>query len=90
MLVTSFSCPQAPPSSLNIMTNIASDGGGLSCQYCGRRFLFLSKLEQHMRAHTGSRPFPCPYCQHRARYKGDLTRHIVHVHKKDKNLPQNS
>lgn len=46
------------------------------CNICGRSFPFLSSLSQHMRRHTGARPYKCPYCDHRASQKGNLKVHI--------------
>ncbi|XP_035499651.2 zinc finger protein 516-like isoform X2 [Scophthalmus maximus] len=50
--------------------------GSYDCNICGRRFPFLSSLSQHMRRHTGARPYKCPYCDHRASQKGNLKVHI--------------
>ncbi|KAJ7985164.1 hypothetical protein DPEC_G00349240 [Dallia pectoralis] len=46
------------------------------CGVCGRSFPFQSSLSQHMRRHTGARPYKCPYCNHRASQKGNLKVHI--------------
>ncbi|CAB1333606.1 unnamed protein product [Coregonus sp. 'balchen'] len=46
------------------------------CNVCGRSFPFQSSLSQHMRRHTGARPYKCPYCDHRASQKGNLKVHI--------------
>ncbi|XP_030638989.1 zinc finger protein 516-like [Chanos chanos] len=46
------------------------------CSVCGRSFPFQSSLSQHMRRHTGARPYKCPYCPHRASQKGNLKVHI--------------
>ncbi|KAL2084642.1 hypothetical protein ACEWY4_020160 [Coilia grayii] len=46
------------------------------CNVCGRSFPFQSSLSQHMRRHTGARPYKCPYCEHRASQKGNLKVHI--------------
>ncbi|KAL0984696.1 hypothetical protein UPYG_G00145510 [Umbra pygmaea] len=46
------------------------------CGVCGRSFPFQSSLSQHMRRHTGARPYKCPYCDHRASQKGNLKVHI--------------
>lgn len=50
--------------------------GSHDCSICGRSFPFLSSLSQHMRRHTGVRPYKCPYCDHRASQKGNLKVHI--------------
>ncbi|XP_056300018.1 zinc finger protein 516 isoform X4 [Pseudoliparis swirei] len=50
--------------------------GAYDCNVCGRSFPFLSSLSQHMRRHTGARPYKCPYCDHRASQKGNLKVHI--------------
>ncbi|XP_034552790.1 zinc finger protein 516-like isoform X2 [Notolabrus celidotus] len=50
--------------------------GAFNCNICGRSFPFLSSLSQHMRRHTGARPYKCPYCDHRASQKGNLKVHI--------------
>lgn len=50
--------------------------GAYDCTICQRSFPFLSSLSQHMRRHTGVRPYKCPYCDHRASQKGNLKVHI--------------
>ncbi|XP_054637328.1 zinc finger protein 516-like isoform X1 [Dunckerocampus dactyliophorus] len=50
--------------------------GSYDCNVCGRSFPFMSSLSQHMRRHTGARPYKCPYCDHRASQKGNLKVHI--------------
>uniref|UniRef100_A0A8C7P5B2 Zinc finger protein 516 n=1 Tax=Oncorhynchus mykiss TaxID=8022 RepID=A0A8C7P5B2_ONCMY len=49
---------------------------GHTCGLCGRGFPLLSSLSQHMRRHTGEKPYKCPYCEHRAAQKGSLKAHI--------------
>ncbi|KAF2368663.1 Zinc finger C2H2-type, partial [Trinorchestia longiramus] len=67
---------QVSDASNNVMT-IAS---GHACQFCGKTFPWPSKLNEHMRTHTGERPFQCPHCVYRATQRITLKKHIFAVH----------
>uniref|UniRef100_A0A3P9A5J7 C2H2-type domain-containing protein n=1 Tax=Esox lucius TaxID=8010 RepID=A0A3P9A5J7_ESOLU len=57
-------------------TEEEAETAGHACALCGRSFPLLSSLSQHMRRHTGEKPYKCPYCDHRVAQKGSLKAHI--------------
>ncbi|KAA0202715.1 hypothetical protein HAZT_HAZT000651 [Hyalella azteca] len=57
-------------------TNRRSMRGAGNCDVCGRFFLRSADLKRHLIVHTSDRPFPCRYCDYRARQTGALARHV--------------
>uniref|UniRef100_A0A0P4W4S0 C2H2-type domain-containing protein n=2 Tax=Scylla TaxID=6760 RepID=A0A0P4W4S0_SCYOL len=55
------------------------------CSHCGKSFQSPKDLRRHILTHTGEKPYPCPYCSHRAALKGNLKVHVITVHGKDFN-----
>eukprot|EP00128_Syssomonas_multiformis_P005462 Colp12_sorted_trinity150504_noHs@2302 len=49
-----------------------------ACEYCGRIFSFADRLQNHVRTHTGERPFACthPGCQARFAESSTLYKHM--------------
>ncbi|XP_038142806.1 zinc finger protein 585A-like [Cyprinodon tularosa] len=56
------------------------------CSVCGKDFPYASKLQRHLRTHSGERPFPCPMCAKRFPEKGLLMIH-QRIHTGEKPFP---
>ncbi|XP_044731146.1 zinc finger protein 569-like [Chrysoperla carnea] len=54
------------------------------CPYCGRAFKELGNLKQHIRIHTGEKPYECEFCPKKFAQWSSLRSHRV-VHTGEKN-----
>ncbi|XP_037796826.1 longitudinals lacking protein, isoforms H/M/V-like [Penaeus monodon] len=46
------------------------------CPYCAYTTNFTTNLINHMRTHTGEKPFSCPHCPYRANQRTNLRMHM--------------
>ncbi|GMR52250.1 hypothetical protein PMAYCL1PPCAC_22445, partial [Pristionchus mayeri] len=51
------------------------------CSECGRTLSGQQSLDQHMRIHTGEKPFACPHCGITFRTNCNRNSHIRTVHR---------
>jgi len=55
--------------------------GEYPCIVCGRVFRWKKGLDTHRKLECGKEPqFQCPFCEHRSKLKGNLTKHIRRRH----------
>ncbi|KAJ2942264.1 hypothetical protein O0L34_g15811 [Tuta absoluta] len=52
------------------------------CAVCGRGFTCKKVLQNHMRTHTGERPFACPHCDSKFAQRTAMVTHVKNIHKK--------
>ena len=52
-----------------------------TCPHCGELFAYPSAMKQHMRVHTGEKPFGCDVCNKSFSRKASLNAHQKKVHK---------
>jgi len=87
-----FKCPKCEHRS-NYKTNMArhmtrhsqTDKSSFQCQLCVKTFKSSRDLTRHKIFHSDGKPFECPKCEHKTKYKRALAEHIKSIHEKTQN-----
>ena len=65
-----------------LLESVDTDTGGvalkkrLKCQYCDKLFTKNFDLQQHVRSHTGEKPFQCIVCGRAFAQKSNVKKHM--------------
>lgn len=51
------------------------NGRRFACKICSKRFQYLSRLQEHLRTHTGDRPYICKVCRKTFSFSSNLRTH---------------
>merc|ERR1711997_1445837 len=66
------------------MISVHSSQRDFPCTECGKAFTNKNRLANHLRIHTGAKPFKCKICDYRSNRRDNVLLHCKKVHKVEK------
>ena len=66
------------------MVSVHSTQRDFPCTECGKAFTNKNRLANHLRIHTGAKPFKCKVCDYRSNRRDNVLLHCKKVHKVEK------